>query len=104
MTRSEIQHSISRLYKAVHQAIPDDDSGRAINEQFQRVLAAIESGDEYIFPAQELLTNLITFYPNVTAAIPRELLWAVGGSCMHFLSDEEIDQFSAIDQQTSVRH
>ena len=104
VTRTEIQSSIKQLYQAAKQAIPDDESGRSLNDQFQATLAALDTDNDYIFPAETLLTNLITFYPNLTPAIPRELLWAVGGSCMHFLSDEEIEHYSSIDSQTSLRH
>ena len=104
MIRADIEQALRTLHKAIEQAIPDDESGSSINEQFQTLFSAFDNNEEYLFTAQELLNNMVTFYPNLTPAIPRELLWAVGGSCMHFLSDEEIDKFSTADTEDAKRH
>ncbi len=104
MIRPEILSAITTLQQGIAQAIPEDESGTALKEQFQVTINALESGAEYSFAAEDLLTTLITHYPNLTPAIPRELLWAIGGSCLHYLGDEEIEQFSQIEEQQSTRH
>jgi len=104
MIRPEILSAITTLQQGIGQAIPEDESGTALKEQFQVTINALESGAEYNFAAEDLLTSLITHYPNLTPAIPRELLWAIGGSCLHYLGDEEIEQFSQLEEQQSTRH
>ncbi|WP_101757372.1 hypothetical protein [Oceanicoccus sp. KOV_DT_Chl] len=104
MIRAEIEQALRTLHQAIAQAIPEDDSGNAINAQFEHLFSTFDSSEDYTFIAQELLNNLIMFYPNFTPAIPRELLWSVGGSCMHYLSEEEMEQFAAADTEESTRH
>lgn len=104
MIRPEILSAINTLQQGISQAIPDDESGNALRTLFQDTIRALESDAEYGFVAEDLLTTLITHYPNLTPAIPRELLWAIGGSCLHYLGDEEIEQFSEIEEQQSTRH
>ena len=104
MIRADIEQALRTLHQSIEPAIPDDESGSSLNEQFQALFNAFDANEDPLFIAQELLNNMVTFYPNFTPAIPRELLWAVGGSCMHFLSDEEIEYFSAADTEESKRH
>lgn len=104
MTRTELQDQLNALLKAVKPAIPDDESGQTIIELFDSTLTALAEGEEYIFLAEDLLTRMITFYPHLTPVIPRELLWAVGGSCLGFMEDSEIDAFSAQNDDHGVQH
>ena len=46
---------------------------------------------------QELLSEFFQRYPQVAHLIPRELLWFYGGDCLHFMPDEEIQQFQMRD-------
>lgn len=94
MTRADILTALETLYQNLQPALPEDESGEALRERFESTLSALNNGEEYLFLAEELLTTLITYYPNLTMAIPRDLLWAVGGSCLHFMGDEEIEAFS----------
>lgn len=104
MTRTELQDQLNALLKAVQPAIPNDESGQTIIELFDSTLAALTEGQEYIFLAEDLLTRMITFYPHLTPVIPRELLWAVGGSCLGFMEDEEIERFSAQSDDQGIQH
>ena len=47
---------------------------------------------------QRLITTCITSYPHWVGIIPRDLFWYFGGDCMHFLGDEEIEQFQRLDE------
>lgn len=51
-----------------------------------------------LFTAQELLARLIRCYPNLTALVRRELLWFVGGECLHFLGDEELELYQNFEE------
>ncbi|SBS34283.1 hypothetical protein MSP8887_02979 [Marinomonas spartinae] len=53
---------------------------------------------DYIFDAQELLSRFIRCYPNLVPLIKRELLWFVGGECLHFLGDEEISLYQHLEE------
>lgn len=94
----QIHAALQTLQTNVQQALTATGSEEAvtvINDRFTLIFDAIDSGEEYTHLAQDAISNLITMHPNLTQLIPRELLWQLGGSCLHFLSDAEIDQFSA---------
>jgi hypothetical protein len=51
-----------------------------------------EKGDIYTTGA-DLIVRLCTTYPDFVPTFPRELLWFLGGDCLHFMPDEEIALF-----------
>lgn len=68
---------LSRLQTLSHQSVVDED---------------------FFAEGQTLLCQIVASYPHLTPSIPRDLLWYFSGDCMHFLSDEEIDQYTQIDE------
>ena len=52
---------------------------------------------DYTFDAQEVLSRFIRCYANLVPLIKRELLWFVGGECLHFLGDEEISLYQQLE-------
>lgn len=57
-----------------------------------------EASEAFYSDGQAVLCQIIACYPHITPAISRDLLWFFGGDCMHFLSDEEIDMYSELDE------
>ncbi|MEP1471568.1 MAG: PA2817 family protein [Halieaceae bacterium] len=41
---------------------------------------------------QTLVARLFTTYPDFAPTFPRDLLWFLGGECLHFMPDDEIEQ------------
>ena len=52
---------------------------------------------DYSFDAQEILSRFIRCYANLVPLIKRELLWFIGGECLHFLGDEEIALYQQLE-------
>lgn len=48
---------------------------------------------------QDWLSHLATHQPQLVPAIERDLFWFFGGSCLHTLTDEEIERFQQLDEQ-----
>jgi hypothetical protein len=48
-----------------------------------------------------LMQRLFTTYPQFAPLVPRDLLWFLGGDCLHVMPDEEIAQHQALDE---LRH
>ncbi|GAB3276929.1 PA2817 family protein [Parahaliea aestuarii] len=46
----------------------------------------------------ELVNRLFTAYPEFAPTVPRELLWFLGGECLHYLTDEEIAGYQQVDE------
>ena len=104
MIRTELIAAFEQLQQTVVPTLPDDESGQLVQQRFEQLLEALNTETDSMFLAEELLTQLITHYPNFTPCIPRALLWAVGGSCLHFMGDDEIEQFSNLEEQQDIRH
>ena len=97
----QIRSQLESLLQQVEQTLGATGSSEAVDmikQRFEQIFAAIDGGHEYTYLAQDAVSNLITMHPNLTALIPRQLLWQLGGTCLHFLGDEEIDQFSSADE------
>ncbi len=47
--------------------------------------------------AQNWLFSFICMQPQLNPLVPRDLLWFIGGDCLHFLIDEEIERFQKIE-------
>lgn len=95
--RQQTREILQTLHYQVRLALTATGSEQAleiIDERFEGILAALDSDQEYTYLAQDAISSLIAMHPNLTHLVPRELLWQLGGSCLHILSDEEIDQFS----------
>lgn len=44
-----------------------------------------------------LVSRLFASCPQYAPLFPRELLWFIGGDCLHYMPDEELDQFQQLD-------
>lgn len=49
--------------------------------------------------APALLGRLLATAPQVIELLPRDLLWYLGGDCLHFMPDEEIERYTRLDEQ-----
>ncbi|TYL47745.1 PA2817 family protein [Marinomonas sp. IMCC 4694] len=58
-----------------------------------------DSAQDYTFDAQEIVSRFIRCYANLVPLIKRELLWFIGGECLHFLGDEEIALYQQLEDQ-----
>ena len=48
---------------------------------------------------QDILCQVIQRYPQIAHLVPRDLLWFFAGDCLHYLSDEEIDLYQALEER-----
>ena len=46
-----------------------------------------------------LMQRLFTTYPQFAPLVPRDLLWFLGGECLHFMAESEIDLYQELDTQ-----
>ena len=63
-----------------------------------KLLPTIE-GAELLIQGQDLLCKIVASYPQLMHSLPRDLLWFVGGDCLHYMPDEEIRLFQQLDEQ-----
>ncbi len=52
---------------------------------------------------QVLMTRLVRNYPQMIQLLARDLLWLFGGDCIHYLADDEINDFQALDEARYIK-
>ena len=84
---------------ALHQRtefLPPDDTLRELSAAF----SGLASGERDLYiEGPGLVERLFTTYPDFAPTFPRELLWFLGGECLHFMADSEIDLYQELDTQ-----
>ena len=48
---------------------------------------------------QDLMSQVILRYPQIAHLVPRDLLLFFGGDCLHFMPDEELDLYQALEER-----
>jgi hypothetical protein len=48
---------------------------------------------------QDLMCQVITRYPQIAHLVPRDLLWFFAGDCLHYMPDEEIELYQALEER-----
>lgn len=48
---------------------------------------------------QDLMSQVILRYPQIAHLVPRDLLWFFGGDCLHFMPDDELDLYQALEER-----
>ena len=77
------------------EALEEADSFRELANAFERASSGVE--DLYA-KGPALIFRLFETYPDFAPTFPRELLWFLGGECLHFMPDEEISVFQELDE------
>lgn len=79
----------------------DDDALMGEDAVFLSNLQALAnnelSGEDFYLAGQQLVCRIVAGYPQFTPNVARDLFWFFGGDCLHYLADEEIARFQAID-------
>ena len=58
-----------------------------------------EDVTDFYAQSQTLVNRLFTTYPDFGPTFPRELLWFLGGDCLHYMPDEEIEVHQQLEEQ-----
>lgn len=77
-----------------------DDSHALFLERYDELLAELPRdpvSSQYL--GQDLLSQVFHRYPQIAHLVPRDLLWFFGGDCLHFMPDEEIALYQALDER-----
>jgi hypothetical protein len=59
--------------------------------------ALSDDADAIYREAPGLVSRLFTTYPDFAPLFPRELLWFLGGDCLHFMPDDEIALYQRLE-------
>lgn len=77
-----------------------DEEEQDFSEQWQHAISqAATASPNFQFDAQELVARFIRCYPHLVPLMKRELLWFLGGECLHYLGDEEIAFYEVLEEE-----
>jgi hypothetical protein len=77
-------------------SLPEDNPLRQLSQAFTDLAAQRENLYE---TGGELIQNLFNNHPDMAPLLPRQLLWFLGGDCLHFMPDEEIAKFQQLEEE-----
>jgi len=79
--------------------VPEESHALFI-ERYDELLALLPVEPiESQYLGQDLLCQVIQRYPQIAHLVPRDLLWYFGGDCLHFMPDDEIDLYTALEER-----
>ena len=74
--------------------LPADDTLRELAAAYR----SLAESDNLYAQGPDLISRLFTTYPDFAPSLPRQLLWFFGGDCLHYMPDEEIEQFQQLEE------
>lgn len=81
------------------QAFASAPGGEALNDLAGQFTALVIAPQSVMDEAPALVARMLTTAPQLAEHFPRDLLWYLGGECLHFMPDEEIDRLCGLDEQ-----
>lgn len=79
--------------------VPEESHGLFL-ERFDELLEQLPQDPlESQYLGQDLMCQVIQRYPQIAHLVPRDLLWFFGGDCLHFMPDEELDMYQALEER-----
>jgi hypothetical protein len=77
-----------------------DESHALFLERFDELLALLPVDPiESQYLGQDILCQVIARYPQIAHLVPRDLLWYFAGDCLHYMPDDEIDLYQALEER-----
>lgn len=68
---------------------------------FRQLIEDFEAGTgDARTEGEDLLVRAFRMYPELVHLIARDLLWYFGGSCLHNMTDDEIEKFQRLDEMS----
>jgi hypothetical protein len=84
----------SRTLAARTAELPKD---HPLSELAAAYRALDENGVDLYTRGPALVSRLFDTYPEFAPTFPRQLLWFLGGDCLHYMADEEIEQHQQLE-------
>ena len=97
-----LQHCLGKFKQFAAEIIKRTDSLEESDSLRELALAfgrASDSGAGLYADGRTLVDRLFTTYPDFSPTFPRELLWFLGGDCLHFMPDEEIAIYQQLEER-----
>ncbi|MFQ3201922.1 MAG: hypothetical protein ACI9SK_002657 [Zhongshania sp.] len=76
-----------------------EESNQALLDLFLELNRSFDSNGDYALIGQQIITRIVSHYPDITPQVHRDLFWFYGGDCLHFLGDEEIQKYQGLEER-----
>ncbi|WP_421684308.1 dehydrogenase [Stutzerimonas urumqiensis] len=76
-----------------------EESHALFLERFDDLIMRLPDVPEERHLGQDLICQVFHRYPQIAHLVPRDLLWFFGGDCLHYMPDEEIALFQALEER-----
>ncbi|MBD8685307.1 PA2817 family protein [Pseudomonas sp. CFBP 13719] len=77
-----------------------EESHALFLERFDELRAQLPNDPvESQYLGQDIMCQVITRYPQIAHLVPRDLLWFFAGDCLHYMPDEEIALYQALEER-----
>ena len=77
-----------------------EESHALFMERFDELVEQLPQDPiESQYLGQDILCQVIQRYPQIAHLVPRDLLWFFAGDCLHFMPDDEIDLYQALEER-----
>ena len=75
------------------------EAADGLMDTLQQCQSELQSGGDYPAIGQQLIGTIVTHFPDIMPSVHRDLLWCFGGECLHFLGDEELERYQALEDR-----
>ena len=107
MATNDLNHNLVLLdiLRSILVAVGDaeqipEESHALFMERFDEMRSALPVDPiESQYLGQDIMCQVIERYPQIAHLVPRDLLWFFGGDCLHFMPDEELDLYQALEER-----
>ncbi len=76
---------------------PEDSTAVELLDQWQQLVDSFAQQVDLSL-GQTLLERIAITYTDLMPLVPRDLFWFFGGSCLHFMPDDEIQRYQQLDE------
>ncbi|MGV8918632.1 MAG: PA2817 family protein [Pseudomonas sp.] len=77
-----------------------EESHALFMERFVELIELLPQNPiESQYLGQDILCQVIQRYPQIAHLVPRDLLWYFAGDCLHFMPDDEIALYQALEER-----
>lgn len=91
---NNLQHQLQQL--ADSNAMEDFEDS-PLPEKLLDIIQRIPE-ESALFEAQQLISNFIGNFPQLTPMVSRDLLWLLGGDCLHWMPEDEVELYQQLDE------
>ncbi|MCX4025009.1 dehydrogenase [Endozoicomonas sp. SM1973] len=100
-TTPSLEALFNQLANGIKQASSEVNQETLTNwiNRCQELAECFKQGDEAAYQqGQDTVCQLINYWPQLTHLISRDLLWLLGGECLHFMPEEEIAVYQQLEE------